>query len=397
MCRRLVDAGVHVVPVLTDDATRFVGPSPSPRWRPSRSSTSLWRGRSDPAHPPRPDAPTSCSSRRPRPTSSARYAAGHRRRPAHGHPARHPGAGRRLPGHAHRDVGAPGGAGEPGHAARAAACASSPPEEGRLAGGDVGAGPPGRAGRRSSPPSLRSCSRRPARPGRPADVRRQRRRDPRADRPGARSSPTARRASRATRSPRPRPAGRRGGARHDAVAAGPARGSTRGRAVETAAEMEAALCSGARRTPTWSSWPPRWPTSGPKAPAEQKLTKDDGRARASSSSRPRTSWPSWRRRRRPGQVLVGFAAETDDALDRAAAQARGARASTSWWSTTCRRPASGFDHDTNAVTILGADGERRGGAARPTSRRWPTPSWIGWSTPASRSDTGLDGTRRKPA
>ena len=25
MCRRLVDAGVHVVPVLTDDATRFVG------------------------------------------------------------------------------------------------------------------------------------------------------------------------------------------------------------------------------------------------------------------------------------------------------------------------------------------------------------------------------------
>ncbi|HLI73568.1 MAG TPA: flavoprotein, partial [Acidimicrobiales bacterium] len=25
VCRRLVDAGVHVVPVLTDDATRFVG------------------------------------------------------------------------------------------------------------------------------------------------------------------------------------------------------------------------------------------------------------------------------------------------------------------------------------------------------------------------------------
>src|SRR5271170_7414122 len=26
VCRQLVDAGVHVVPVLTDDATRFVGP-----------------------------------------------------------------------------------------------------------------------------------------------------------------------------------------------------------------------------------------------------------------------------------------------------------------------------------------------------------------------------------
>ncbi|MBV8462801.1 MAG: hypothetical protein JO368_05880, partial [Acidimicrobiales bacterium] len=25
VCRRLVDAGVHVTPVLTDDATRFVG------------------------------------------------------------------------------------------------------------------------------------------------------------------------------------------------------------------------------------------------------------------------------------------------------------------------------------------------------------------------------------
>ena len=32
------------------------------------------------------------------------------------------------------------------------------------------------------------------------------------------------------------------------------------------------------------------------------------------------------------------------------------RASTSWWPTTSPPPSVGFDHDTNAVTIFGADG-----------------------------------------
>ena len=53
---------------------------------------------------------------------------------------------------------------------------------------------------------------------------------------------------------------------------------------------------------------------------------------------------------------MGFAAETDDVAERAGGQAARPRGSTSWWPTTCPRPEVGFDHDTNAVTILGADG-----------------------------------------
>jgi phosphopantothenoylcysteine decarboxylase/phosphopantothenate--cysteine ligase len=60
-------------------------------------------------------------------------------------------------------------------------------------------------------------------------------------------------------------------------------------------------------------------------------------------------------RRRPGQVLVGFAAETDDVLERA----RGKLASKGvdlLVANDVSVPGVGFDHDTNAVSILGADG-----------------------------------------
>ena len=60
-------------------------------------------------------------------------------------------------------------------------------------------------------------------------------------------------------------------------------------------------------------------------------------------------------RRRPGQVLVGFAAETHDALE------RGRRKLTRKGVdllvvNDVSAPGAGFDHDTNAVVILEADG-----------------------------------------
>ena len=51
---------------------------------------------------------------------------------------------------------------------------------------------------------------------------------------------------------------------------------------------------------------------------------------SSSSSRRPTSWPAWSAPRRPGQVLVGFAAETHDARRRGVGASSSARASTSW-------------------------------------------------------------------
>ena len=56
--------------------------------------------------------------------------------------------------------------------------------------------------------------------------------------------------------------------------------------------------------------------------------------------------------KRPGQVLVGFAAETDDLLANAAEQAGRPSGSTSSSPTTSPRTGVGFGHDTNAVTLL---------------------------------------------
>ncbi len=58
VCRRLVDAGAHVVPVLTDDATRFVGAVTFSALASEPVQTEpVGRGRSHPAHPSGPDAP----------------------------------------------------------------------------------------------------------------------------------------------------------------------------------------------------------------------------------------------------------------------------------------------------------------------------------------------------
>ena len=68
VCRRLVDAGVHVAPVLTESATRFVAPLTFSALasEPARTDA-VRRSRPDPAHAARPAGrPRSSSRRRPR-------------------------------------------------------------------------------------------------------------------------------------------------------------------------------------------------------------------------------------------------------------------------------------------------------------------------------------------
>lgn len=63
-------------------------------------------------------------------------------------------------------------------------------------------------------------------------------------------------------------------------------------------------------------------------------------------------------RKPPGQVLVGFAAETQDVLANGAAKLTAKRADLLVVNDVSA-PGVGFEHDTNAVTILRADGSRR--------------------------------------
>jgi phosphopantothenoylcysteine decarboxylase / phosphopantothenate---cysteine ligase len=92
----------------------------------------------------------------------------------------------------------------------------------------------------------------------------------------------------------------------------------------------------------------------PKVAAERKLSKEDGLPELVLEPTPDilTGLVS---RRAPGQVLVGFAAETDDAAERGRRkmQRKGVDLLVV---NDVSAPGTGFDHDTNAVSILKADG-----------------------------------------
>ena len=130
-------------------------------------------------------------------------------------------------------------------------------------------------------------------------------------------------------------------------------------------------CSAPRRRPTSSSWPPPWPTSGPRRPAEHKLAKEDGVPELVLEPTP-DILAGLAARRRPGQVLVGFAAETDDVIERGRRKLE--RKGVDLLVVNDVSAAGvGFDHDTNAVTILdaarrpdrrAAHGQRCGGRRR---------------------------------
>ena len=59
--------------------------------------------------------------------------------------------------------------------------------------------------------------------------------------------------------------------------------------------------------------------------------------------------------RRPGQTIVGFAAETGD-LRANAAEKLARKGADLIVANDVSEPGVGFEHDTNAVVILGADG-----------------------------------------
>ncbi|HLI74088.1 MAG TPA: bifunctional phosphopantothenoylcysteine decarboxylase/phosphopantothenate--cysteine ligase CoaBC, partial [Acidimicrobiales bacterium] len=95
----------------------------------------------------------------------------------------------------------------------------------------------------------------------------------------------------------------------------------------------------------------------PKSPAHLKLSKAEGVPDVVFEPTP-DILAELGRRRRHGQVLVGFAAETGDAAARAATKLA-AKGVDFMVANDVSAEGVGFEHDTNAVTILGADGSRR--------------------------------------
>lgn len=95
----------------------------------------------------------------------------------------------------------------------------------------------------------------------------------------------------------------------------------------------------------------------PKAPADGKLKKSDGIPEIILEPTP-DILAGLGSRKRPGQVLVGFAAETSDLLEHAQEKLRAKRLDLVV-ANDVGAPGVGFGHDTNAVTIL-----RPGGTSR---------------------------------
>ena len=92
----------------------------------------------------------------------------------------------------------------------------------------------------------------------------------------------------------------------------------------------------------------------PKATAGTKLSKEDGIPEVVLEPTP-DILAGLARRRTPGQVIVGFAAETHDAVDRGRRKLE-RKGVDLLVVNDVSAPGVGFDHDTNAVVILSADG-----------------------------------------
>ena len=124
-------------------------------------------------------------------------------------------------------------------------------------------------------------------------------------------------------------------------------------AVETAAEMEAAVLAHAADADV-VVMAAAVADFRPKAVAERKLSKADGLPELVLEPTP-DILAELGRRRRPGQVLVGFAAETHDAASKARAKLT-AKNVDMIVANDVSADGVGFDHDTNAVTIVDAGG-----------------------------------------
>jgi phosphopantothenoylcysteine decarboxylase/phosphopantothenate--cysteine ligase len=350
VCRRLVDAGVHVTPVLTHDATRFVGPLTFSALASEPAQLSLWDEASPIPHTKlgqRADlivvAPATAHT-------LARYAAGlsddllmatllATRAPVLVCPAmhtemwEHPSVRDNLATLEGRGV------------------EVVPPESGRLAGGDSG------EGRLADPAVI------------VARVLERLGHDARRDLAGTRVVVSAG----GTREPLDpvrfitnRSSGKQG---HAIAVAAARRGATvtlvtssplalpAGSGitrvdVETAADMEQAMGAAADGADV-VVMAAAVADFRPKATAGTKLSKEDGLPELVLE--PTTDiLAGLARRRPPGQVIVGFAAETHDVLERGRRKLE-RKGVDLLVVNDVSAPGAGFDHDTNAVVILGAD------------------------------------------
>jgi len=123
--------------------------------------------------------------------------------------------------------------------------------------------------------------------------------------------------------------------------------------VETAAELEAAVLARAADADV-VVMAAAVADFRPKAPAAEKLAKADGVP--DLHLEPTTDvLAELGRRKRPGRILVGFAAETGDVRRGAEAKLRGKRLDLVV-ANDVTAPGAGFGHDTNAATLLDAAG-----------------------------------------
>ena len=126
--------------------------------------------------------------------------------------------------------------------------------------------------------------------------------------------------------------------------------------VDTAAEMEAEVLA---RAPSADAVVMAAAVADfrPKAAADGKLRKDEGVP--DIVLEPTTDiLAALGRARRPGQVLVGFAAEAGDPRPRAREKLR-AKGVDAIVANDVTAPGAGFGHDTNAAVILEDDGPDR--------------------------------------
>jgi phosphopantothenoylcysteine decarboxylase/phosphopantothenate--cysteine ligase len=353
VCRRLVDAGLHVSPVLTAEATRFVGEATFSALASEPARTSLWEGGI-----PHTDLGQSADVVLVAPATAhllARYAAGladdlltatllATRAPVVVCPAMHTEMWEHPAVRDNLEV------------LRRRGVLVVPPDEGRLAGGDVG------AGRLAEPTTV--VERVLEVLGIPESLE-----VPSVAGGGDLSGVDVVVSAGGTREPLDpvryltnRSSGKQGhavaaaaarrGARVTLVTASalPPPSGVRVVPVETAAEMDAAMVEAAAGADV-VVMAAAVADFRPKVVATRKL---HGVSEMVLEPTP-DILAGLVARRHPGQVLVGFAAETDDAA------ARGRRKLEQKGVdllvvNDVTAPGAGFDHDTNAVTVLDADG-----------------------------------------
>ncbi len=370
VCRRLVDAGVHVVPVLTDDATRFVGEVTFSALASEPVQRSLWNESSPIPHTMLGQSADLVVVAPATAHTLARYAAGladdlltatllATRAPVLVCPAmhtemwEHPSVRENLATLERRGV------------------RIVPPESGRLAGGDSG------EGRLAEPATIveealallsegESVVRREAGGSVGRDA---------ADLSGQQVVVSAG----GTREPLDpvryitnRSSGKQGHALAVAAARRGARvtlvtasslalppdvvGRVRRVDVDTAADMERAMTDSAADADV-IVMAAAVADFRPKVSAAAKLSKEDGIPEIVLEPTP-DILTGLAARRLPGQVLVGFAAETHDVVERGRRKLE-RKGVDLLVVNDVSAPGAGFDHDTNAVVVLGSAGEHR--------------------------------------